>query len=171
MGGWGPAQLRVDVFLVDEVGSLSMMEVARQSGAQLVLSTARKQTPKGVLHIGWTQVGQERTSHQFVGEIMECVVNLSIIQPVTLEAVQTDANACQTQPLPAVAPFTTIRRNPMPSDSNSLSLTSSHFIYHIAFLLYKPSKAAPGDGIDVTFASKSEARIQTGPKGRTGARA
>ena len=49
---------------------------------------------------------------------------------VTLDAVQTDANACQTQPFLAVAPFTTIRCNPMPSDSNSL--TSSHLSHRIA---------------------------------------
>ena len=60
---------------------------------------------------------------------------------VTLDAVQTDANACQMQPLLAVAPFTTIRCNPMPSDSNSLSLTSSHFIYRIAFLCYMAQSA------------------------------
>jgi hypothetical protein len=38
VGSWETAQMRADVILVDGVGSLSVMEVARQSGAQLVLA-------------------------------------------------------------------------------------------------------------------------------------
>ena len=67
------------------------------------------------------------------------IIEVRAVRIVTLDAVQTDASACQTQLLLAIAPFTTIHCNPMPADSNSL--TSSHFIYRIAFLCYMAPSA------------------------------
>ena len=82
---WESAQMRGDVVLVDGVGTSDVvMEVARQSGARLVMSTVRKRSSKGVLgNTGWSQVYRECISHQYVGGITTgLLVDLSVFQPL-----------------------------------------------------------------------------------------